>query len=92
MKMREIAEIVAEKHGLTYSQLVRGDRSRKFSWARQEAMWLMKKYGNWSWMQMATCLGLSDHTTVIHGVEAYERRLMDARAKIAPVPDQHAPF
>lgn len=88
MKMREIAEIVAEKHGLTYSQLVHGNRSRKFSWPRQEAMWLMRKNGDWSWMQIATCLGLSDHTTVIHGVGAYERRLMDARAK--PAAEQHA--
>src|SRR5687767_10438999 len=79
--MREIAETVAAQYGVTVEQLKSPERSRPIAWPRQEAMWLMRRVKwadgstRYSNPQIGQFLGGRDHTTVLHGVRAYEARL-----------------
>lgn len=80
MSMHEIARDVCRRHGLTLDQLRSKSRIRPIAHARQEAMWLMRQVlrpdgrKRFSFMQIAGFLDMEDHTTIIHGVKAYEAR------------------
>lgn len=65
---------VAAKHGLTLEELCSPSPKRRFAHPRQEAMWRMYRETRLSSPQIARMLNRKDHTTVLHGVEAYERR------------------
>lgn len=72
--MREIASEVAHRHGLTLEDLKGPSRRQEISQPRQEAMALMCAERRWSLPQIGRFFGGRDHTTVIHGVRAHQRR------------------
>jgi chromosomal replication initiation ATPase DnaA len=72
--MSGIADQVASSHRCTIDDLKGPDRFREVVWARQEAMWRMRKTGRFTYPQIGKFLN-RDHATIIHGVRAYERRL-----------------
>lgn len=76
--MREIAEDVAARHGVTVVLLRSPLRFRKLAWPRQEAMALMYAQGRYSHPQIGRYFG-RDHTTVIYGVKAHAKRQEEAR-------------
>lgn len=82
--MRSIAVRVAEKHGLTWEQMLDRTRVRRVAWARQEAMYEMREIGMWSFPQIAIALNLKDHTTIIYGADAHERRMNGQPARPRP--------
>ena len=72
-----IARMTAEKHGMTFKEFVRVSRARRVSWARQEAMWLMAKFGYGDSAIAHTLKRTS--WTVTHGRLAHGKRLSEAR-------------
>jgi chromosomal replication initiator protein len=72
--MRDISECIARKYGLKLSDL-RGPSARRiYSRPRQEAYAAIHKTGRFSFGQIAKFFGRSDHTTVLKGIRAHERR------------------
>jgi len=77
MTADEIIKSVARSNGIALSDLRNPCRARRYSWPRQEAMWRLRRERALSWQQIANLVGVSDHTTVIHGYRAYEQRIKD---------------
>lgn len=75
---REIAELVAERYGLTFADLQSRMRSRRVAWPRQEAMALMADQGRWSRGQIGQTLNRTCWT-VEHGVRVYRLRVTAGR-------------
>lgn len=73
--MASILAEVAERYGIGPRELRGPGRYRHVAWPRQEAMWMMRQTGKWSTTQIGNFFGGRDHTTVLHGVKAYEARL-----------------
>lgn len=69
-----IARSVAKKHHISFTDLISARRSVHLVRARQEAMWLMRKYTVLSLPHIGKILGNRDHTTVLHGIRAFEAR------------------
>lgn len=84
--MRAIAELVAERYGLTLDDLKGQRRSRRIAHPRQEAMWLMRQVRfsdgrqRYSFPMIGDFLGGRDHTTIQHGCRAYAARLAALKA------------
>lgn len=76
--LREIAALVAERHGVTVADLKSASHARKFAWPRQEAMALTLATGRFSTTRVGQFYN-RDHTTVIHARRAYEARVQAAR-------------
>jgi chromosomal replication initiation ATPase DnaA len=86
--MRQIANDVALDRGVSFGDLIMPDhvpgaRARAISHPRQEAMWRMKQAGKWSLPQIGQFLGKRDHTTVLAGVRAHQKRLDAASCETA---------
>jgi chromosomal replication initiator protein len=76
--MREIAELVAERRGLTLEELRGSSRVHKVCHPRQEAMALIMAQGRFSYPQVGRFFD-RDHSTVIHAVQAYAERVEKAK-------------
>lgn len=77
--MMEICEYVAEKHGLSVDDLRGHERTKIFSIARHEAIWLIAQKG-WSTCKIGKFFN-RDHTTVIWAIKAHEKRLAAAKGE-----------
>lgn len=75
---RKIATDIAQQYGLTFADLESPSRKRDVAHPRQHVMWMLRQTTVLSLPQIGRLLGGRDHTTVIHGIRAYEARL-DAR-------------
>lgn len=76
--MKEIAILVAERHGVTLEDLRGPSRRLRASRPRQEAMALIMAQKRYSYPQVGRFFN-RDHTTVIHGERAYQKRLEAAK-------------
>ena len=78
-RMRDVAALVAERHGLSLAELKGPSATRRIAWPRQEAYALIRKHcPNISYPQIGQFFGGRDHTTVIYGVRAHEARVAGA--------------
>lgn len=76
LPVHKIIEAVCARHGLTRSQLTQRCRQRYIAHPRQQAMWLIDRFRpEVSFNTIARVLGLTDHTTVIHGLDAVQDRI-----------------
>lgn len=88
-KVRAIVQSVAKAHGVTMDDMLSERRSRPIAWPRQEAMWRVRQATPFSYPTIGRLFGGRDHTTVLHGVTAFEARLrpwldvMEALARAA---------
>ena len=73
----QIIKQVAEKHGLTVDDLRSQDRSRKYSWPRQEAMVRLRDETALSYPSIARLLRRKDHTTIIYGERVARNRIKE---------------
>jgi chromosomal replication initiation ATPase DnaA len=73
-----IARAVAVAHGVSYNEMISHRRAKHLVRARQEAMWLLKKYTKLSLPLIGGILGNRDHTTIMYGVAAHQNRLADS--------------
>lgn len=81
--MRSILDEVAAKYGLTVEQLRShgqpGDRDWYVAHPRQEAMWMMWQQEHLSLPRIGRFLGGRDHTTILHGCRAHEKRMAEGK-------------
>lgn len=74
---------VAEEAGLSLHEFLYCGSAHQYSWPRQKAMWLCRQellpsgQNRWSYPAIGRAFNC-DHTTVMHGVKAYEKRMKDA--------------
>lgn len=79
MTLRQILEEVAAEYGLTISDLTGPCRERHIAWPRQKAMYRARKETMLSMPAIGHRLGGRDHTTILHGARAHERRLSEGK-------------
>ncbi len=75
--VRAIKAGVCNAFGLTEDELTRNRRTRASALPRWVAMHLLQKRTSLSLVDIASELGLSDHTTVAHGLAQISQRLRD---------------
>lgn len=81
--VRECLERAARNHGLQVTEITSAGPSpiRKVGHARQEACWRLRDITRpdgrprLSYPRIAQIVGLKDHTSVLAGVRAHERRM-----------------
>jgi len=70
---RQVADFVAERHGLTFQQLISQVRVTRLARPRQIAMYVMREVcPHLSLPGIGRLLGGRDHTTVLHGINRIE--------------------
>jgi chromosomal replication initiation ATPase DnaA len=71
----ELLERVCARRGVTPLELCGHGRTRSVAAARQELWWLIRRHPerSYSFFEIARLFG-RDHTTVLHGVAAHQRR------------------
>lgn len=74
LTMADIIQRVAEKHRVTVAQILSDSRCQRITQPRQEAMWHCVNEDRWSLPQIGRAFG-RDHTTVLHGKRAHEKRM-----------------
>ena len=72
-----IVRIVADYRGITPAALAGPYRNRHLAWPRQEAAWLLYRHTSMSLPMIGRILGGRDHTTIMHAINAVERRRRD---------------
>jgi hypothetical protein len=78
----KISSAIAARHGVSLRDLLRSKRRFKYLvQARWEIMWtLRRELPDWSLPRIGKFMGGLDHTSVLHGIRQYERRLADRDA------------
>lgn len=79
----DIMRQVGDKHGVSVAELLSPARSRCPAWARQEVMYRARRETSLSLPQIGQRLGNRDHSTVLHGVRAHEKRMGGERGIVA---------
>lgn len=74
---------VAQKHGISYSEIVGASRKSKIVFARQEAYWWLNKQFGFSTLKTAQLIGGRDHTCVVQGVPKHLERVRKAEIEAA---------
>lgn len=83
-----VVALVACKRGVAPADILSKSRRQHITQARQEVMWRLRAIRGaggrpkHSYPLIARSLGLGDHTTVIHGVRAHERRLLEQGERV----------
>lgn len=72
---------ICRKHGISRDEIMANRRHKKITWARQEAMWWLRKNTPWSLPKIGQYFGGYDHTTVLHASRKHEARLAQGLAK-----------
>lgn len=75
LTLEEIDARVVTHFGLRPGELQARKRTKKIAEARQVAMHLMRQHTGASFPQIGEFLGGRDHSTVVHGCQAVERRI-----------------
>lgn len=73
---RAVIMEVAQRHGLTFNQIMSPRRIRALAWPRQEAMYEVRIRRQLSWHTIARVFGGLDHSTVIHGYQVHQARML----------------
>lgn len=75
---RRVVAAVAQAYGVRLDDLLGPGRYQPLARIRHEAMWRLIRLHGLSWSSAGRALGDRDHTTIIHGVRAHERRMREA--------------
>ena len=70
--LKEIKKLVCEKFEIEIEQIEGSSRKKQIALARQVAMYLARKFGNFSFPKIASAFNRDDHTTVMHAVNKIE--------------------
>jgi chromosomal replication initiator protein len=73
--LREIAEQVCKFRGVSMIDFMSSRKTKSVARARQEAYWRARHETTASLPQIGSAYGNRDHTTVLFGIRAHERRL-----------------
>lgn len=77
-RMADVLAEVAASHRISVRELLGRGRHKHVAWPRQEAMWRIRQTGRYSLPQIGAFLGGRDHTTILKGIRAHERRMDEA--------------
>lgn len=70
---RQVVDFIAERHGLTFQQMIGKQRVTSVARPRQIAMYVMREVcPHLSLPTIGRILGGRDHTTILHGVQRIE--------------------
>jgi chromosomal replication initiator protein len=69
-----VFEVVTESYACTVSELCTKDRHKCIAEARIVTYWLLRQATRFSFPEIGRVVGNRDHTTVMHGVKACDRR------------------
>lgn len=72
---KRIALEVCDKHRISFNEIISPRRDRRIVAARHEAFWRCRGETILSYPQIGMKFGGRDHSTVLHGIRAYEARL-----------------
>jgi len=73
---KDVITEVAAMHGLTFADMTSRRLTRKYAWARQEAMFeVYTRCPHFSLPRIGELLGGRDHTTIRHGIIAHGKRI-----------------
>jgi len=75
MPLLAIAKEVAQKHGLTVSQMFSRRHQRALTVARQEAYWRARNETTATFPEIGKAYGNRDHSTIIYGARKHEQRM-----------------
>lgn len=84
-KMHELAELVAERHGVSLAELRGSSHARRFARPRHEAFSLIRAACGYSYPRIGKYFG-RDHTTVLWGIRSHQARLAGKPLKRARYP------
>lgn len=73
VRISDIRDEVCMRRGVSLSEIMSRNRVHRIAHARQEVMWLAREAGK-STVEIGRFFGF-DHTTVLHGCRAHERRM-----------------
>jgi len=76
-----IVSQVGEFYSVSLKDMKSARRFRRIVHPRQIAMYLCRRHTDLSFKQIATLLGLSDHSTVMHGVKKIEELCKNEKFK-----------
>jgi chromosomal replication initiator protein len=82
-----IQALVAERYGLSVTELVSDSRTARIAWPRQIAIHLAKQLTMDSLQQIGTAFGGRNHATVLHACKRVSARLLDDREAADSVRD-----
>jgi len=77
VSLKIIKRMVSKEFDVTVELLESPSRKKKVAFARQIAMFIAKKVGNYPYAQIAEAFKRDDHTTVIHAVRKVEELLKE---------------
>jgi len=75
--LARVSSLVHKQYGYDLKQLQSKGRDKDVVFARQLAMFLMKRHTNKSLRDIGVFLGGRDHSTVMHSIEKIEQSLAD---------------
>ena len=78
----EIVSAICRDFGVSVEEMMGGTRKQRIMLARRTAMYVLRARGS-SLPQVASRLSLKDHTSVLHGVRAFEERATSEMREIA---------
>jgi chromosomal replication initiation ATPase DnaA len=73
LTIRQVQDLICDKHGITLQELLSHRRSRPLAWARQEAYDMCRRYTGATFPMIGRHFN-RDHTTVQYGIERYLER------------------
>jgi chromosomal replication initiator protein len=71
--LRDIQKLTAQCFNISLSDLLSNKKKREFSYPRQLAMYLSRKFTTFSFKKIGKSFGNKDHSTVIHAVKRIEK-------------------
>lgn len=74
--LHAIKEEICLKYGITMTELLSRRRLLKLASARFEGYWRARNETTASYPEIARAFNRSDHTTIMHGVQRYEQRVL----------------
>lgn len=72
---RRTVAMCAERHGVTYNDIMSPRRNKKIVIARMEAVWRVKMGTTWSLPRIGRFFGDRDHTTILHSVRTHQAKV-----------------
>jgi chromosomal replication initiator protein len=88
--MDDVKSITAGYFNISLSELISNKKHRIYSYPRQIAMYLCRKYTHASFKQIGDAFGNKDHSTVIYAVnriEKYKVRKKEIREDLSKLED-----
>lgn len=71
--LHDIQKLTAQYFNISVSDLLSNKKKRDFSYPRQLAMYLSRKFTTFSFKEIGKAFGNKDHSTVIHAVKRIEK-------------------